>query len=109
MARANLIAVLEVARQDTLAVDIGAIVAANVDEAAMGRIDLHHEMDAREIEIFFGQLEMGVPRPANQERVVAVECELGPRVGTGYDVERDAHGVVIRRDVRPGGRWRRQP
>ena len=98
VAGANLVAVLEIGRQDLLAVDEGAVVAPHVDEPAFGRVDFHHEMDAREVFVLGEKLEVRMLGAADQEGVVPIEGEFLPLVGTGDDRQDDAHGVA-----RPAG------
>jgi len=60
MARPDLVALCRSATSTRLPVDERAVVAPHVDEPAVRRVHLHHEMDAREITVFEGKLKMGV-------------------------------------------------
>src|SRR5947209_5927532 len=91
MARANLVALMQLARQDALTVDVGAVVTSHVDETALRGINLHHEVNAREIAVLQRQLKMGVARSADEKRVMPVEAERSASVRAGNHGERDAH------------------
>ena len=62
------VAVVQVDALDPLAVDVGAVAAAHVHEAAVRRVDFHEEMDAREIAVLARQAEMGAPSSGRREK-----------------------------------------
>src|SRR5262249_61111133 len=92
----DLVAVLEVGVVDRLAVDEGAVVAAQVDQPAVRRVDVEQEVDAREVAVLARQPEVGQPGAADQDAVASADAERAAEVRPLDHFEGDEHGA-------PGG------
>src|SRR5437763_9191857 len=95
MAGPDLITVVEIAGIDLLAVEVSAVAAAHVHDAAARRIDLDEEVDAREILVLGRQLKVSAARSTDQERIMSREGELLPLVWAIHDSQRDAHKPIL--------------
>ena len=90
------------------AVEEGPIVAAHVHQAGLGRVGLDHEVDAQEIAVAAAELEVRLPRPADQKGVVAGEAEHAAGVGAGRHAQDDGRLGRRRRQGGESGRQERQ-
>jgi WD40 repeat protein/tRNA A-37 threonylcarbamoyl transferase component Bud32/tetratricopeptide (TPR) repeat protein len=90
---ADLVAVLQVRRLHARLVDIGAVAAVQVGEAAVRRVDLDQAMHSREV-IVVGQREVRFGGAADEETLVPVEGEPTAKLGTGDDGQGDGHGGI---------------
>ena len=79
MARADFVAVGNLGRLDANAIQQGSVAAVEIDHPAAGRIHLDEEVPAGKVGVVVGELEVGIRRPADEERVVPVEVRTpGP-------------------------------
>ena len=93
------VAVLEVGAGDAPAVDVGAVAAAQIEQPALGRVQLHQEVQPRDAPILARQTEVRPLGTAHDKGIMAVEREGPPLVRSFNDGEGDAHGILA------GGRW----
>src|SRR5205823_3084312 len=66
---------------------------AHVHEAAVRRVDFHHEVDPREVFVLVRQPEVGALGPAHDEGIVPFKREHLALVRAGRHREADAHGA----------------
>jgi hypothetical protein len=92
---ADEVAVLQVGLVHSGAVQMGAVVAAHVDEPAARRVELDQEVDARAVAVGGRQLQVGVLRAAHEEGVMAGEGEHAALERPCGDREDEAHGQSL--------------
>jgi hypothetical protein len=89
------VAVVQVDGADFLAVDEGAVGAAQVHQPATRWVDLGHEVVAREVLVLEWQAEVGVLGAADNEGLVAIEGERLALVGPLDHREPDLHDDLV--------------
>ena len=77
----------------TLAIDEGAVGAAQVNQPTVRRVDLHQEMQPREVFVLAGKPEVSLLRAAHEEGVVSGKGEDPTRVGPLHHRDHHAHGL----------------
>ena len=101
VAGADHVAIVQVGRLDTLAVDVRPIAAGQVHQAAPGRIHLDQKMQPGEITIVLWQLKMSLSAASDNEAVVSAELEtLALVVSAGDFEDYGCQGVGFRRLAR---------
>ncbi len=93
MAGANVVAVMEIGRELPGVVDIDAVMAAHVHDAAFRRIDFDQKMKAGKVFVFVGQSKVCMFAAADNESVRPVEREFLSLVRPSDDSQCDTHAV----------------